>query len=49
MENNPILQPLLLDYNEDQTLNFQQHAVTTGTSIQPLYGSQQSGNALIGM
>ena len=49
MENNPILQPLLSDYNKDQTLNFQQHAVTTGTSIQPLYGSQQSGNALIGM
>ena len=49
MENNSIFQPLLSDYNEDQILNFQQTEVTTGTSFQPLYGPEQSGNALVGM
>ena len=49
MENNLILQPLLSDYNEDQISDFQQPAVTTGTSFQPLYGPEQTGNTLLGM
>ena len=49
MENNSIYQPLLSDNNEDQIFDFQQHAVTAKTSFQPLYGLEQSGNALIGM
>ena len=49
MENNSIHQPLLSDYNEYLIFDFHEHAVTTEASVQPLYGPEQSGNALVGM